>query len=113
MSCSFIFDEILLPLCAVYVGIAPGYSQEIGNCLVFICTGIGNSVQFALSEYISAKTNLYVLLTLSLLAAHLFAIADSHFGSGSGRRSCCSRKHAEQTVDERTEEEHEHTDSTG
>ena len=92
--------SIYLPfsLCAVYIGLAPGYSQEIGNCLVFIGVGIGNAVQFLLSEYITTEANLYTLMTLSVIAVHLFFIADKHFGSGSGRRSCCGRQHAEKIV---------------
>ena len=70
-------------------------------------------MQFVLSEYISADANLYVLLTLSLLAVYLFAIADGHFGSGSGRRSCCNMRRVETTVDGETEEEHTQTDSAG
>ena len=80
----------------MYTGLAPGYSQEIGNCLVFIGVGIGHSVQFVVSEYISAEANLFVFLIISVTAVHLFVVADSHFGSGSSsRRSCCSRKHDE------------------
>lgn len=92
-KCTFPF-----PLSAVYIGLAPGYSQEIGNCLVFIGVGIGNAVQFLLSEYITTEANLYTLMTLSVIAVHLFFIADKHFGSGSGRRSCCGRQHVEKTV---------------
>lgn len=80
----------------MYTGLAPGYSQEIGNCLVFIGVGIGHSVQFVVSEYISAEANLFVFLIISVTAVHLFVVADSHYGSGSSsRRSCCSRKHDE------------------
>lgn len=92
-KCTFPF-----PLSAVYIGLAPGYSQEIGNCLVFIGVGIGNAVQFFLSEYITTEANLYALLTLSVVAVHLFFVADKHFGSGSSRRSCCGRQNVENTV---------------
>lgn len=93
----------IFPFRLVYTGIAPGYSQETGNCLVFIGVGIGHSVQFVLSEYISAEANLYVHLILSLTAVHLFVVADSHFGSGSSRSSCHSRKRDEKTVNSQPE----------
>ena len=37
-------------------------------------------------------------MTLSVIAVHLFFVADKHFGSGSGKRSCCGRQHVEKTV---------------
>ena len=95
----------------MYTGIAPGYSQEIGNCLVFIAIAFGNSLQFVMSEYVSGKVNLYILLTMSAVAVPMFAIADLHFGSGGSSRRACCKKPYEKAVDKGVTGEN--TDSTG
>ena len=85
--------------CTVYSGIAPGYSQEIGYSVLVIASCIGSSIQLALSKYIDHEENLYVILTLSVLAVPLFSTADLNFGSGRSRH-CCRRKHAVVTRDQ-------------
>ena len=93
------------PFRAVYTGLAPGHSQDIGICIALIGMGLGFSVQFVLSERISAESNLYILLTVSVAAVYLFVIADHHFGSGRKRRgNCCERKRVEKTVNGQPEE---------
>ena len=85
-------------LSAVYTGIAPGRGQDIGICIALFGMGLGFSVQFVLSERISAEANLYVLMTISVGAVYMFVMADSNFGTGRRRRerrSCWRRKHEE------------------
>lgn len=98
------------PVCAVYTGIAPGHSQEIGVCIALLGMGLGFCIQFVLSVCISAEANLNVLLTVSVGALYMFVIADNHFGSGNYRRTCCRRKHDERTVNGQIEER---TESNG
>ena len=51
-------------------------------------------VQYLLSEFISAETNLYVILVITILAVPLFTVADIHYGSGTSRNICGKKKKA-------------------
>ena len=79
----------------MYTGVAPG-SSETGYSALIIGSCIGNAIQFILSAYITAEANLYVIMTMSLLAVPLFSVADIHFGSGRNRL-CCGKKQAVET----------------
>ena len=67
---------------AAYSGTAPGDSVFV------IGLACSEAVQYTMSQFISVKANLYVLLVTTILAVPLFIVADVHYGSGTSRNIC-------------------------
>ena len=80
-----------LPVLAAYSGTAPGDTMIGYNAFIMEHT-VAKIVQFLVSEYISAKANLYVILVITILAVPLFTVADIHYGSGTSRNICGKKK---------------------
>ena len=64
----------------------------IGYSVFVIGLAGSEAVQYTMSQFISAKANLYVLLVTTILAVPLFTVADIHYGSGSSRNICGKKK---------------------
>ena len=64
----------------------------IGYSVFVIGLAGSEAVQYTMSQFISAKANLYVLLVTTILAVPLFTVADIHYGSGTSRNICGKKK---------------------
>lgn len=75
-----------LSVFVVYAGVVPAKNREIGYSIVFIWYSVGHIVEYFISPYILLKTNILLILAVTVVAVSQFSMADYYFGSASSAK---------------------------